>query len=332
MGNKTDNNHFLFEQLFKRDLPANDTAPFLTALTKEHPYFAAAQFYLLQKTVPGSSDFASQAARTAILFNNPLWLNFQMEQSVESEVPPEQKVVPDEQKFLKALDENAVPEKTNKILANKEERKTIAPEENNISIENTMAGEDVAFDKACTATADSSMNGAQKPVAPEHNKADDTSGSEYDGEAEETPVDEREISPMNIRLAFTPDKPVTEETISYQPLYTSDYFASLGIKINEETKPADKLGKQLKSFTEWLKTMKKVHPEQLPEEAEQTDIMIQKIADKSNTNAEVLTEAMADVFFQQGKAQKAIEVYQKLSLLDPAKSAYFAAKIDQIKR
>jgi hypothetical protein len=37
------------------------------------------------------------------------------------------------------------------------------------------------------------------------------------------------------------------------------------------------------------------------------------------------------VLEQQGKADKAIEILEKLSLLNPGKSVYFAAKINQIK-
>jgi len=40
---------------------------------------------------------------------------------------------------------------------------------------------------------------------------------------------------------------------------------------------------------------------------------------------------MAEVLVKQGKSEKAIEMYQKLSLLNPSKSAYFAAKIERIK-
>ncbi len=122
-----------------------------------------------------------------------------------------------------------------------------------------------------------------------------------------------------------------EDSITFEPLHTTDYFASLGIKSSGEIQPSDKLGKQLKSFTEWLKTMKKIHSDQLPPLSGQTDISIQKLAEKSNQEDVVVTEAMADVLLQQGKSEKAIEVYKKLSLLNPSKSAYFAAKIDQLK-
>jgi hypothetical protein len=40
---------------------------------------------------------------------------------------------------------------------------------------------------------------------------------------------------------------------------------------------------------------------------------------------------MAEVLAAQGKKAKAREIYRKLSLLNPAKNAYFATKIDQLK-
>jgi hypothetical protein len=77
--------------------------------------------------------------------------------------------------------------------------------------------------------------------------------------------------------------------------------------------------------------MKKLQPDQLPLQSIQADLTIQKLAEASNLEIEVETEAMAEVLIQQGKKQKALNVYKKLSLLDPSKSAYFAAKINQLK-
>ena len=121
-----------------------------------------------------------------------------------------------------------------------------------------------------------------------------------------------------------------EEPMVFEPLYSTDYFASQGIKLREEAQPTDKLGKQLKSFTDWLKTMKKVHESKLPDGSETLDATVQVLAEKSNMEQDVLTETMAEVYLQQGKRNKAKEIYEKLSLLSPAKNAYFAAKIDQI--
>ena len=117
----------------------------------------------------------------------------------------------------------------------------------------------------------------------------------------------------------------------FEPLHTTDYFASQGIKMSEVVQPGDKIGRQLKSFTEWLKTMKKVHPEGLKEKNEGSiDPAVQKLAEKSNTEEEVITESMAEVYLQQGKTNKAKEIYEKLSLLNPSKNAYFAAKLNEI--
>ena len=122
-----------------------------------------------------------------------------------------------------------------------------------------------------------------------------------------------------------------EEPISFEPLHTVDYFASQGIKISEEVLENDHLGQQVKSFTAWLKSMKKLHPGQLPEQNEVIEKIIQSSAEVSNQNANVLTEAMAEVLIKQNKKEKAIEMYQKLSLINPSKSAYFAAKIESLK-
>jgi hypothetical protein len=116
----------------------------------------------------------------------------------------------------------------------------------------------------------------------------------------------------------------------FEPLHTVDYFASQGIKVSEEPINNDKLTTQLKSFTEWLKSMKKLHT-QLPEGDEQTDKIIQHIAETSNTHTNIVTEAMAEVLVKQDKLEQAIEMYEKLSLNYPAKSAYFAAKIKSLK-
>lgn len=124
---------------------------------------------------------------------------------------------------------------------------------------------------------------------------------------------------------------VTKEELIFEPLHTTDYFASQGIKLSEEAQPTDKLGKQLKSFTEWLKTMKKVHEGKLPAGNENMDAAVQQLAEKSNKEDEILTESMAEVYMQQGKFKKAHEIYEKLSLLNPTKSAYFAAKIEILK-
>ena len=131
------------------------------------------------------------------------------------------------------------------------------------------------------------------------------------------------------KIVETPQ--LAEEPLLFEPLHTSDYFASQGIKLSQVVLENDKLGKQLKSFTSWLKTMKKVHPEKLPTSTPTNDATVQKLAEKSNEEAEVYTEAMAEAYAAQGKQIRAIEIYSKLSLMFPEKSAYFAHKIENLK-
>lgn len=118
--------------------------------------------------------------------------------------------------------------------------------------------------------------------------------------------------------------------VPIEPLFAVDYFASQGIRLTEgDTK--DELSQKLRSFTEWLKTMKKIHPERLEQEIdEKTSSSIQHIAEFSNTSDDIITETMAEVYARQGLRNKAAEVYQKLSLLNPDKRTYFAAKISKL--
>ncbi|HXB10095.1 MAG TPA: hypothetical protein VNW04_23390, partial [Puia sp.] len=56
----------------------------------------------------------------------------------------------------------------------------------------------------------------------------------------------------------------------------------------------------------------------------------QTIAAHSIEGKDVLTETMAEVLAMQGMRERAKAVYEKLSLLNPDKRVYFAAKIEQL--
>ena len=242
----------LFESIFQRQSGVPGNKDFLEKIVLEHPYFTPAQFFLLKLITPGTNEHNWQAAKTSILFNDPLWLNFQLQHG------------------------NGIEENRKRVLL---------------------------------------KESALLPIAEDKNLK---------------PGLEPDLPGLNIKF------PVADDVIDnglpiFEPQYTRDYFASQGIKLNEEINPTDKLGKQLKSFTDWLKTMKKVHVDKISEASQQTEMVIQTLAEKSNREEEILTESMAEVFSKQGKTGKAIELYQKLSLLNPSKIAYFAAKIERLK-
>jgi hypothetical protein len=111
------------------------------------------------------------------------------------------------------------------------------------------------------------------------------------------------------------------EQLAFEPYHTVDYFASQGIKLSQEEAPKDKFGKQLKSFTEWLKTMKRLP---VNEQVKPLDIQAEQ-------NVETLAAHSVEVWIRQGNREKAREIYNKLSLLNPSKRAYFAAKIESLK-
>jgi hypothetical protein len=267
-----------------------DSKVSLEEVTAMHPYFSVAQYYLLKQGDPLSASYDKMAARTAIHFNNPYWLNFQLQdQKQEVQADEETVTIPGHQIA------------SSEITDDNDAEVIVIPQE-------TMA-----------------------PVIPAEENTDND-----DDAIEEDDIVEKEIEPMKVEFKM-PSGQVKPDDLLFEPMHMVDYFASQGIKLKEEIQPSDKLGKQLKSFTEWLKTMKKITSapgetallaEKAPDPAESS---IQKLAEKSNTEQEVLTESMADVFAKQGKMDKAAELYQKLSLLNPSKSAYFAAKLENLK-
>lgn len=149
------------------------------------------------------------------------------------------------------------------------------------------------------------------------------------------PVENKEPElqkPSSLTISFQSAQPVETE-LSFEPYHTVDYFASQGIKFAVEELPKDKFGKQLKSFTEWLKTLKKPQPGvAAPSPANPGEKKVEEMAEHSIEDREVVTETMAEVWEKQGKPEKAIAIYRKLSLINPSKSAYFAAKIDHLKQ
>ena len=150
-------------------------------------------------------------------------------------------------------------------------------------------------------------------------------------EEPDTETDREEMLPPLPAFRIEPIDPATAE-LSFEPFHTVDYFASQGIVAREDDPQPDRFSKQLRSFTDWLKTMKRIGPPEAAETPMVTDERrIERMAEHSVETREVVTEAMAAVWEKQGNKAKAREIYRKLSLLDPDKSAYFATKIDHLK-
>jgi hypothetical protein len=306
MNASTNSSQFLYNKY--------DDIPSLELTVRNHPSSSIARFLLLkqyQKTEnPNLSVFASQ---TSLYFNNPQWLSFQLLRNEEEET------IDQLQQELPIIEKD----------------KTEQPDDlniNEVTPENlvaTIPQKDVDEKEDENAKTHDLIQSDNKIVEDKLLQGDESTVSS----SQQTPIN-------NIADSFRDDnskveKPLTEEAaddeLIFEPLHTSDYFASQGVTIKEEALMNDKLGKQMRSFSEWLKSMKQLHPNKLPEQNDVIERIIQSSAEQSNVESEVLTEAMAEVLLKQNKQQKAIEMYEKLSLMNPSKSIYFAAKIDKIK-
>jgi tetratricopeptide (TPR) repeat protein len=149
-----------------------------------------------------------------------------------------------------------------------------------------------------------------------------------------------------------------------QPIYTEDYFLHEGVEIsNELPEPEELIPQQqddsqqslmvMRSFVEWLSYFKTKSKEQQEEEEDKKALktMLQKqklaaaieeeneeipeqvfeMAVNSITQEDGLaSESLADIYVKQGKYDKAIDMYRKLSLRNPQKNTYFARKIEEI--
>lgn len=270
----------------------------LEKIVRDAPTSALANFLLLchyKKT--GHPAFDQQAKKTVLLFGDANWLLFQLASVPPAPPPP--------------------PESTGDT--------------------SSTSSETTAEQSAETTAASLAEAPPNTTTAPDAAADNEISGWPPADDARETPADPPEIvsghleTPGNAGTGTIETPAVEPEELSFEPLHTVDYFASQGIRLTEDQLKNDKLVNQVRSFTAWLKTMKKLHPSRLEEQSPVDEKQIQSAAEVSNVDTEVLTEAMAEVLIKQQKTGKAIEMYTKLSLINPAKSAYFASRIEQIK-
>jgi hypothetical protein len=152
-----------------------------------------------------------------------------------------------------------------------------------------------------------------------------------------------------------------------QPVFTEDYFRHQGVDVStdlpeakhiqqpkeDENDDEDKSLMVVMSFSEWLsyfntKNQKQKEEEEdkralktmwqkeklaaaLEEENDEIPEEVFEMAVNSITKEDDLaSESLAEIHVKQGKYDKAIDMYRKLSLRNPQKSAYFARKIETI--
>jgi hypothetical protein len=350
----------LVKSIFQKESLHDCSVEELQIIARQYSYFTPAQLLLVEKLRAADENlFKEQLQKLSLHFNNPLWLDYllngyQQETMVkpvtESEVEETQEHIetPIEESFIKSEPEisEAVKEEINEPLTenvsdysettivNDQQENQEAIEEHFIKSESEISeavkeevneSQEISSFDEMTAIEEKQENIELQNHEMAIHKEAETEISAQPG---------HEASEPKVSIPSLPDlKEEPEETeLTFEPYHTVDYFASQGIKFVPEEKPADRFGQQLKSFTEWLKIMKRLPQTETTKTSDPvSEEKVQELAAHSINEDEAVTETMAEVWLKQGNKEKAVETYNKLSLLNPAKSHYFAAKIEQLK-
>ena len=288
----------LAQQFFQKPLAYCSTEE-LISFADQYPYFAPAHFLLLQKLPVDSEEYKAQYQKAILYYHNPAqFSSFLNPPAFEND--------------YRYTETEPVVETFDPLPSFSEPEPVSVAEEAPQEVEDTEeeVPEEIHIEETEIPEPEPTPVIEEVPAPPP---------------PVEEPVQERQVTVEPIK------EPV--QGLTFEPFHTVDYFASQGIKLSQEELPKDQLGKQMKSFTEWLKTMKRLPASELVKSVDTTaEKKVENLAEHSLQSADVVTEAMAEVWLRQGATHKALDIYNKLSLQNPSKRAYFAAKIENLKK
>lgn len=312
-------------------------------LSEKYPWFSVVHAIQSKKSYSNTnSNNKKQLQKTSIYFNNPLWLQYQLLKDGSFEIEDKKEFA--ETQLLPSL-ENVNKEEVEQIQEeiNTKEQHQIEEVVNKETALDNIQTEPTSL----SANDEIATNNLDDTLFIEENKEEIEIISVNEKplmndllEAEANDTEMKGLNEEEIELPKFNYTPLTEDQlknaeleIAVEPYHTIDYFDSQGIKVNLDEGKQDKLSHQLRRFTDWLKHMKAIGTEDALEAIKdpQLEATIQGIAEVSNASREIVTETMADVLVKQGKTDKAIQLYIKLSFLNPGKSPYFASKIQELK-
>jgi hypothetical protein len=335
----------LVKSLFKKESLEHCSLQEVQSFADSNPHFGAAQLLLTKKLKTEKPEqYNQQLQKTFLFFHNPLWVEQLMndtgsatiianpntainveENEVSNNAAYEAMVEPLAQAPITtkapelvttnsssptAINDIVTSDTTPQILE-EINSPTKAPELTTTgSSTSTAIGDTVAIDTRAEMLEEKNIS----------TKAPETGNTELP--AAGTPL-----------LTLSPKLETGNSELTFEPYHTVDYFAALGIKLKQDEKPVDKFGQQVKSFTDWLKVLRKTPTSAIAQHINPvSEKKVEQMAQHSLTEKEIITEAMAEVWAKQGNTQKAIALYTKLSLQEPDKSVYFASLIEELKK
>ena len=281
----------------------------LQQLAAQYPFFGPVQVLLLTKLKEDDQLAKDNRERASIHFRDSLWLD--------------QLLVNDMAMAASFSGNDAVESAQERLPPHSEENSSPLHATHSDHVHVPVA-EPVSF-------PGEKIHEIETPVTDE-GVVDQTISSSTLPEEEESTEEASDGPPLRMPVFQMETIDPAKAELSFEPYHTVDYFASQGVRVKDDEKPKDRFSVQLKSFTEWLKAMKRIPPAEMTTVTTATeDKNVEQMAERSISDREVVTEAMAEVWEKQGNHEKAREIYRKLSLLDPPKSSYFAAKIELLK-
>ncbi|PWV57098.1 hypothetical protein [Chitinophaga sp. S165] len=366
----------IIQHIFQQpDIKQVDEAA-LERLVTSYPYFTAARLLLARKQYSVQKNLLAPAVKKAQQYSTNMHYFYRFVTTEEKSIAPVEEApveVAPEPEQVEAVMAFPVQEETPVIEAQPvAQPATPAPETKiHVTIPKTPAEQPVASEPAAnsadvynteeelTVTANDVVAATtvappeEAPAAPVQT-AQAAAPEAAPVQAAQPAVKQPVMPPPTVKPAEDDTEPIkifpldtseTETSLTFQPLYTDDYFAYKRLKDPEHAEHLSEKGAaEMKSFTSWLKDMKHTfaekaskqwYQEQMHRSYEDADPevseTVEKMAMESITlNDDIVSETLAEIWARQHQYQTAIHIYQKLSLLNPNKSAYFAQKIKEL--
>jgi len=333
----------------------------ISKIANDYPFFAPSQLiYSLKLKKEGNYRTPSQLSKTSLFFNNPLWLNYhlQVDESLAFEVPYFDTINVKEEPIKASISEPIIEKSSDNHHFQHIDIPTLE------EVQDIMTGTSSAAIVADEVKESTTLKNEFEPKINEshldevtsviHSKVeppiylhkdeydeDFTDEQENEEGSQESDTSFHMSIPQSISNQLADAKAGLHKNLSVdaleinydnEPHHAVDYFDSHGIKLDLSTLPQDRLTRQLLKFTDWLKHIKTANPnpKDLGTEPE-LETKVESSAQHSNDLREIYTETMAEVYAKQGKLEKAIQIYIKLSFLNPNKTAFFAKKIQELK-